>query len=372
MFENEIIIVGGGLSGLTAAYLLARQGKSVLVIEKKAYPFHRVCGEYVSNEVKDFLIREDLFPYAYDPPHIDQFRLSAVNGMHADFPLDLGGFGISRYVLDYHFYQKCLENGVRFLQKTQVTDIQYVAEKRHFLVQTDDGTSLPAAFVLGAYGKRSKIDKKLNRSFIQKRSPYVGIKYHVAIEGMDDRTVALHNYKGGYLGVNKVENGQFNLCYLGSREQLKTAGSIGAMEERYLYENPHIRELFENAHFLWERPEVINEISFATKRPVENQILMLGDAAGMITPLCGNGMAIAIHTAKLVADAFQENQRLEEIQEAYQKNWNRYFQGRLKLGRQIQQLFGAPLVSSLAVNLLKRSAYVSRLLIRQTHGTPIQ
>ncbi len=372
MFENEIIIIGGGLSGLTAAYLLARQGRKVLVIEKKTYPFHRVCGEYVSNEVKDFLMREDLFPFEHNPPSINQFRLSAVNGNHADFPLDLGGFGISRYVLDHHIYQKCMEQGVQFLQKTQVTNVHYESEKHGFLVETNDGTVLPSEFVLGAYGKRSKIDKKLARPFIQKRSPYVGIKYHIQMEGLEDQMVALHNYNGGYLGINKVENGHFNLCYLGSREQLKTSGSIAAMEETYLYKNPHIRHIFENAFFLWDRPEVINEISFATKQPVENQILMLGDAAGMITPLCGNGMAIAIHTAILAAEAFKEKQGLTEIHEAYQKNWNRFFRKRLMLGRKIQQLFGAPLVSSLAVKLLQSSSFLSRQLIRQTHGTPIQ
>lgn len=261
---------------------------------------------------------------------------------------------------------------MQFLQKTRVTDVRYESEKQGYFVETNDATILPAEFVLGAYGKRSKIDKKLDRPFIQKRSPYVGIKYHIQMEGLEDRMVALHNYSGGYLGINKVENGHFNLCYLGSREQLKAAGSITTMEETYLYKNPHIRKIFENAHFLWDRPEVINEISFATKQPVDNQILMLGDAAGMITPLCGNGMAIAIHTAKLAAEAFRENEQLPAIQQAYQKNWNRYFRKRLMLGRRIQQLFGAPLVSSLAVKLLQNSSFLSRQLIRQTHGTPLK
>ncbi|WP_073091439.1 NAD(P)/FAD-dependent oxidoreductase [Cyclobacterium lianum] len=372
MFENEIIIIGGGLSGLTAAYLLAKQGKSVLVIEKKAYPFHRVCGEYVSNEVRDFLIKEGLFPFEHYPASINHFRLSAVNGDVADFPLELGGFGISRFVLDHHFFQKCREVGVRFLQKTQATNVRFLPEKRHFLIETSDGSLLPASYVLAAYGKRSKIDKQLNRGFVRQKSPYIGVKYHIEIEGQNENMVALHNYNGGYLGINKVENGQFNLCYLGSRTQLRDSGSIGAMEEKHLYANPHIREIFEKAHFLWDRPEVINEISFATKKPVENNMLMLGDAAGMITPLCGNGMAIAIHTGKLAADAFLQHSRLEDLQRAYQETWKNFFYSRLRLGRNVQRLFGAPLVSSLAVNVLKKSSFLSRKIIRQTHGLPIQ
>ena len=52
---------------------------------------------------------------------------------------------------------------------------------------------------------------------------------------------------------------------------------------------------------LFEKPEVINEITFEKQDPVSNHILMCGDAAGMITPLCGNGMAMAIHSAKILS-----------------------------------------------------------------------
>jgi flavin-dependent dehydrogenase len=371
MNENEIIIVGGGLSGLIAAYLLAKKGQKVLVIEKKSYPFHRVCGEYISNEVRDFLIQEGLFPSSFEPAEINTFRLSAVNGSLAEIPLGLGGFGISRYTLDHFFYQKCLEAGVKFLLKTQATTIDFKPEKRIFEVNTNDGHQLNAAIVLAAYGKRSKIDKYLNRSFLKHRSPYVGIKYHIKIDH-EENMVALHNYNGGYLGINKIENDRFNLCYLGSRDQLKAAGNIQDMEEQYLFKNPHIKEIYEKAEFLWEKPEVINEISFATKSPVENQVLMIGDAAGMITPLCGNGMAIAIHTGKLAANAILNHKELASIQKDYARAWNYYFYRRLRTGRTVQKLFGAPLVSNFAVNVVNRSPFLAKKLILQTHGKPIK
>ena len=62
MVNDNTIIIGGGLGGLTTAALLAKGGREVLLIEKKTYPFHRVCGEYVSNEVQGFLEKEGLFP----------------------------------------------------------------------------------------------------------------------------------------------------------------------------------------------------------------------------------------------------------------------------------------------------------------------
>src|SRR5690606_3833386 len=98
--KEDIVIIGGGLGGLTAATLLAKNGRSVLLIEKKNYPFHRVCGEYISNEVRDFLQREDIFPFELQPAELSQFKLTSASGRTVEMPLDLGGFGISRYAFD--------------------------------------------------------------------------------------------------------------------------------------------------------------------------------------------------------------------------------------------------------------------------------
>ena len=75
------------------------------------------------------------------------------------------------------------------------------------------------------------------------------------------------------------------------------------MEERVLMKNPFLKNIFSNAEFLYESPLTISRISFNKKSQVENHVLMIGDAAGMITPLCGNGMSMALHGSKL---AFEE------------------------------------------------------------------
>jgi 2-polyprenyl-6-methoxyphenol hydroxylase-like FAD-dependent oxidoreductase len=74
--KQEVLIVGGGLAGLVSALLLAQEGHLVTVVEKKVYPFHRVCGEYVSNEVLDFLKRNGLYPDGLELPNIDTFEFS--------------------------------------------------------------------------------------------------------------------------------------------------------------------------------------------------------------------------------------------------------------------------------------------------------
>ncbi len=148
------------------------------------------------------------------------------------------------------------------------------------------------------------------------------------------------------------------------------------MEQRVLFENPLLKKIFADSEFLFDKPETINEISFETKEPVWNHILMTGDAAGMITPLCGNGMAMAIHSAKILSDLIYEHHEkgelnLAELETDYSRAWNDAFANRLWVGRLIQnKLFGNAWGSALAVNLALYSKSVALQIIKNTHGKP--
>lgn len=363
---NRIIIAGGGLAGLIAAIRLNRAGFKCVLVEKKTYPFHRVCGEYISNETSEFLRREGLYPESFQPPQITTLLLSSVSGKSSVNQLDLGGFGISRFTFDHYLFEVAKREGIDVRVGTEVESIRY---DNHFTVRMP-GETLESDMVIGAFGKRSKLDVQLSRKFIKERSPYVGVKYHAKTDHAGN-LIALHNFRGGYCGVSNVENGKTNICYLTHRDQLKKSGSIESLERNILFENPNLKNLFGQADFLFDKPEVINEISFETKQPVLNHILMVGDAAGMITPLCGNGMAMAIHSAKILTDILINNRNLsqQEKEQMYTAAWRKAFSKRLWIGRQIQnKLFGTEWGSTIAVNLAVHSKFVANSLIKLTHG----
>lgn len=365
---KQIVIVGGGLAGLVASIRLAKAGIPATVIEKKSYPFHRVCGEYISNETIPYLKSLDLFPHEFKPPSITRFLLSSVGGKSETMDLDLGGFGISRYVFDHFLYEKAKVLGVTFLLNTEVEDVTFSNDIFHIKTSSKN---LEADVVLGGFGKRSKLDVQLNRSFIQKRSPYLGVKYHLRTSHPED-LIALHNFDGGYCGMSNIEDGKTTLCYLTHRDNFRQFKNIREMEENILFKNPLLKSVFTNSDFIFDKPETINEISFETKSPIENHMLMVGDAAGMITPLCGNGMAMAIHASKLASDLIIDhiNNSLSrnEMERRYAILWQKNFGARLWRGRQIQKLFGSPKASNIAITLAIHVKPIADGIMRSTHG----
>jgi len=369
--HKPVVIIGGGLAGLAAALLLADHHIAVTLIEKKSYPFHRVCGEYISNEVLPFLRSIGADPAPLHPAAISRFMLSSPTGKIVETDLDLGGFGISRYTLDNYLYQLALQRGVSFKLQTQVQDVTFQDDT--FTLKLSDGEELTAAVVLGAFGKRANLDRQLHRKFFQNRSPYIGVKYHIRFKQPKD-LIALHNFKDGYAGISAVEDDRYCFCYLTTRRNLRQHGSIPSMEKAILYQNPHLKQIFEEAEFLYEQPEVINEISFATKTSIENHMLMCGDAAGMIAPLCGNGMAMAIHGGKIAAEHvvhyFSNGQNREILESNYARAWNRQFKNRLTVGRTVQHLFGHPFLSEVAVSTLNKFPAGIRFIMKYTHGSP--
>ncbi len=366
---QDVVIIGGGLAGLVSALELARAGHAVTLVERRTYPFHRVCGEYVSNEVRPYVESLGVDLNALGAADIRRFQVSAPSGRLLESPLDLGGFGLSRYVLDDELYQLGVAAGVQFILDKPVNEVLF-RDGRHEIT-LGDGQTLTSRLAIGAYGKRSKLDKTLDRAFMRRSSPYVGVKYHIRTDYPRD-VIALHNFSDGYCGISAIENDRYCVCYLTERANLRRFGTIPAMERAVLHRNPHLRAIFETADFVYDKPQVINEVSFAPKRAVENHVLMAGDSAGLIAPLCGNGMAMAIHGAKLVSDlsdAFLRGRLTRpQLEVHYQRDWSGRFGRRLRVGRTVQQFFGNPFLSELAVQTLGAFRPGLRAVMRQTHG----
>jgi len=301
--------------------------------------------------------------------------VSSPNGKNIEHTLPLGGFGISRYNLDNMLANIARKEGVVLAEETKVADILY--RNNSFMIFSSKGET-EAIVAAGCFGKRSNLDVKWKRHFTQvkpnKLNHYLGVKYHIKTLFPEDM-IALHNFENGYCGISRIEEGKCCLCYLTKGDNIKKSNNnIRLMEETILMKNPFLKYIFSESEFLYEAPLTISRISFNKKSQVENHVLMIGDAAGMITPLCGNGMSMALHGSKLAFDEinqfFQEKTTRFELETQYTQQWEKYFGNRLQSGRLIQRFFGNETLSNFLISSIKPFPKFITYLIRQTHGQP--
>jgi len=368
----DVGIVGGGLAGLSLSILLAKKKYKVVLFEKEKYPFHRVCGEYISLESWKFIENLGLNLSGLNLPIIKKLIVSSSNGKWINADLDMGGFGISRFFIDNELKKIAIENGVNVLEETKVNDVVFNDEQ--FVIKYKS-ESVACTIVAACFGKRSNLDVKWSRDFIKKKpgklNNYIGVKYHIKAPVPID-TIALHNFKNGYCGISKVEGDKYCLCYLTTAQNLKSSNSIKEMEQNILYENPFLKKIFTEAEFIFKEPVTISQISFERKALVENHVLMLGDAAGMITPLCGNGMSMALHSSKIASACIEQylNKKITrlEMENQYQRQWKNNFGKRLKAGRTIQKLFGKEIATNIFISFLKPFPFLVNKIVKATHG----
>ena len=369
----DVIIVGGGLAGLTSAIHLSTRKKRVLLIEKNEYPKHKVCGEYISNEVLPYLNSLGINPINEGAKQITKVHISTTKSNLIKGELPLGGFGMSRYFLDNLLVKKAHLNGVQILKDT-VDSIHF--KKDSFTITTKSSGVFQSKITIGAFGKRSSLDQKMKRKFIQKKSPYLAVKIHV--KGVfPENLVALHNFKGGYCGVSKVEDNAINVCYITEYRSFKKHKNITDFQEQVVLKNKHLRKIFKETSPVFEKPLTISQVSFQTKNPVEDHVIMCGDTAGMIHPLCGNGMGMAISSAQLASIRILqflngEIKTREGLEKQYLRDWNKEFKIRLKAGHFIAWLFRNQTISQIAYSILKRIPSLLPKMIKFTHGKQLR
>ncbi len=369
----DVIIVGGGLAGLICAIHLSKLKKQVVLIEKNSYPLHKVCGEYISNEVLPYLKSLGIDPIKEGAKEITHVQVSTTKNNLIKGELPLGGFGMSRYFLDDLLAKKARFNGVNILEDS-VETINF--KEDNFIIKTKNSGVFNSKVSIGAFGKRTILDSKMNRSFIKNKSPYLAVKIH-AKGDFPENVVALHNFTGGYCGVSKVESNAINLCYITDYKSFKKYKNITRFQEEVVYTNTFLKKIFKESTPLFSKPLTISQISFATKKPVENHMIMCGDSAGMIHPLCGNGMGMAISSAQMASALIiqflnGEIKTREGLEKQYIRDWNKEFKTRLKTGHMIAKMFRSQMISEVAYSTLKTWPSLLPKIIRFTHGKTIK
>ncbi len=369
----DAIAIGAGLSGCSAAIQLAKRGYRVLLLEQSHYPIHKLCGEFLSIEVTEAFenlgILAQVHKVGAHPIHRAYLTTAGGASFRSDLPST--ALGLSRYQLDLMLFQRAQELNVDCQDNTKVVSVVGNLQEG-FIVNTSKG-DFTGRLVLGAFGKRSPLDRALNREFIQKKSPWVAYKGHFTGVDIDD-VIELHSFPNGYCGLSQIETGEINVCWIAHERVMKEATykDLGVPES--LAKNPVLADRFHNMKRVSTSLQGLSQITFALKENFHNDICMIGDTAGMIAPLCGDGMAMALRSAEIVVpfvSQFLDNQ-LSAIafKQEYVNAWRKEFQTRLQLGRMIHNCFVQPPLADMGVNLCQMFPNLGNWIIGATRGKP--
>ena len=367
----DAIIIGGGLAGCSAAIQLARRGVGVLLLEQRRYPAHKLCGEFLSTEVMAAFHRLGVLGdvEAAGAHPIYRTLVTASDGASFQGTLPGTALGLSRFALDRLLAEHATAAGADVRDGTTVREVEGGLEEG-FAVRTSEG-AFAARVVLGAYGKRGLLDRKLGRPFFGEPSPFVAFKAHY--EGLDlPGTIELHAFPGGYCGLSQVEGGRVNACWIAHERVLRTSGGRpegmigGAMSENAALAR-RFRQMERVSPLL-----AVSQVSFASKAPFDGDVCMVGDTAGMIAPLCGDGMAMALYGAELAAPLaagyLRGDLAAAAFRRHYARRWKRAFGARLRLGRVLHHASIRPPVAGLAVRTCHALPGLGHWIIRQTRG----
>ena len=293
------VVIGGGLAGASAACRLAQAGHPVTVLERDRGPAHKVCGEFLSGEALADLAGLGIDTEALGAAPIGAMRL-VHRGRVAESRLPFAAAGLSRFVLDEALLRRAAALGA---------DVQRGVRVRSAgdgTVQSDAG-AIAAGSILLATGKHDLRGSPRDAAEPEK---LIGFKQHLRLTPPQQAALAGHVevilFAGGYAGLQMVEDGIANLCLLVDRARYDGLGqSWPALLGALMAEDAHLARRLEGAAWLWDRPLSIYRVPYGFVHAGADQagVYRLGDQAAVIPSFCGDGMAIALHTARLAVAA---------------------------------------------------------------------
>ena len=302
--QDEVLVLGGGVAGCAASIALARKGRRVTLIEREPTPRHKVCGEFLSGEALEDLHLLGIDVTSLGAVPINHVRLAAARRA-ATAPLPFPAKSLTRKALDTALIAAAIAAGVRVERGRSVQSLSR-ATANLWHATLDDGTRYEAPTAFLATGKHDL------RGHGRPKDPeqWIGFKMYYRLSTAQTADLAgaseLTLYSGGYGGIQPVEDGITNFCCVVQRRYfaragLRWEGLLAKMQQ----DCPHLAMRLEGAEPLLDKPITITHIPYGyLRRATEDGLYCIGDQAAVIPSFTGDGISIALHTARRAAAAY--------------------------------------------------------------------
>jgi len=268
----DLIVIGGGPAGTSAAITAARAGATVLLLERGRFPRHKVCGEFVSAESLDLLAKllaSDHKPLLDDAIRIAHARIF-LDGHTLRTITDPPAASIARLDLDAALWNSAIEAGVDARQQAMV---QSVTGTGPFQVKTPDD-DFEARALINASGRWSNLTMQASNG---EAGRWIGLKGHFA-ESSPEKSVDLYFFEGGYCGVQPVDiktgdakHGRVNACAMVRADVASSLPEVFAQHPD-LWKRSRQWELL-------SKPVSTSPLIFREPEPARSGVFLAGDAA---------------------------------------------------------------------------------------------
>ena len=348
--ETDILIIGGGPAGSTTALFLSQLGFNITIIEKKTFPRETLCGEFLSKEVTDILKVLNVFDdfISLNPNKLESFRAVDKSGIELKSKLNFEAYAMKRSVFDSFLLEKAKSRNVNVIQPAEV--ISTKKNNSEFLSEIKDSlgqiVQIKSQLVIAAYGKQNVLDKKLQRDFVTKKSNLNGIKFHLPVNLLKSSfrdEIRIYTNEELYCGMNQVSDTEMTVCFLENRKQSKIPSRERLID--VIKSNKHFQKIFSEDAINYIRSTNVygtGNIYFGSREVVENEVIMVGDAAQVISPLAGDGIGMAMESAKLLSEIIGiyklDNNNREKMHSSYKKQYKSTFKKRLSTAKIIQSV----------------------------------
>lgn len=287
----NFVIIGGGVAGLSAAIRLTELGAKPLVLEGGHYPYHKVCGEFLSPECLSYLHQWDI-----QPVPIYQMHLRTISA-ELTFPFRIHAGALSHLDLDPSLAKHATAHGATISLDTQVKAFHPKSsfEKTH-RIELMSGEMIHTYHAIIATGRIPGYHQK------KPISQYIGIKSHFA--GIPiNHALEMFSFPGAYLGIVPVGPDTYNVACLATMKNVKKQGGVEAFMEDLISQNSVLKSYLLEGKNLFSQWMSVPISSFGLKQtPAWEDIYFIGDAAMTVPPACGGGLSLAINGGCLAAE----------------------------------------------------------------------
>ena len=335
---RDVIVIGGGPAGSTAATLLARQGLSVTLLERERFPRFQI-GESLLPYNNDLFARlgvtEELLGSDFHPKY-GAFFVTGDGAISYRFRFDLRlndpyrrSFQVRRSEFDHLLLRNAEKHGVEVLQETPVTSVDLSNPEKAIV-----NGNLEARFVVDASGHGAVIG---NRAGMRKDVPSlkkIAIFAHYRNvprpEGKDAGNTTVAILQNGWFWMIPISTEVMSVGLVVDRDHVLQCGlEPQALLERSIAAAPWVAEQMKNA----ERVSQVyarKDFSFRMESLAGSNYAFVGDAAGFLDPIFSTGVFLAMKSADMAADAIVSRLRtgsmrgLERYEREMQRGLDKY------------------------------------------------